>query len=53
MSARRISAANGARLAGCTVGDLDVVVTVAVEARLGVLGDRTAEAAARAGPVGR
>lgn len=50
-AASRIAAANTARLEQCVVGDLEVRVRTSVEVGLGLLGARTAYAAARAGPV--
>jgi len=46
-----VAAANGAKVSGCTVEELDVVVTVEVAVSLGSLGIAPAAAAARAGPV--
>jgi secretion/DNA translocation related TadE-like protein len=49
--ATSVAAANGGRVAACTVEELDVVVTVEVTVPLGSLGIAPASAAARAGPV--
>lgn len=51
--AGRIADANGADLAVCTVDGQDVVTRTVVTVRLGALGDRSASAVARAGPMDR
>ena len=48
--ATSVATANHARLTGCSLEELDVVVTVEVAVALGRLGVRPALAAARAGP---
>lgn len=50
--ATRIAAENGAGLAVCTVDGHDVVTRADVAVHLGALGQRTASAVARAGPIG-
>lgn len=48
--AGEIAAANGARLTGCAIQEMDLTVTVAVPVSLGILGG-AASGRARAGPV--
>jgi secretion/DNA translocation related TadE-like protein len=50
--ATSVAKANGAKATGCTVEELDVVVTVEVAVALSRIGMASASAAARAGPVG-
>ncbi|WP_459985778.1 Rv3654c family TadE-like protein [Mycolicibacterium hodleri] len=49
-SAQSLTAAMSASMAGCTVDELDVVVTAEVAVRLGRWGVHVARASARAGP---